>query len=61
MRSSARPLMTPGEGSKPRTYQPDQFSPLKLSPLPGKREEEEDDEKKYFFFAIVNSAFSFTG
>lgn len=60
MRSNAWPLMTPGEGSKPRTCQPDQFSPSKPSPLTRKQD---DDEKSTIlpYLAILNSAFSFTG
>lgn len=61
MRFSARPRRAPGEGSKPRTCQPHQFSPLKPSPLIRKQN---DDEKKNTFLpylAIVNSAFHSLG
>lgn len=60
VRSNAWPLMTPGEGSKPHKCQPDQFSPLKRSPLTRKQG---DDEKSTFlpYLAIVNSPFSFLG
>lgn len=59
--SNARPLIAPGEGSKPRTCRSDQLSPLKPSALTRK---EDDNEKTSGFevtFVIENSAFSITG